>query len=124
MRSTRIGLVLLSVWLLAAPAGLASAQEGEGLSDVLTDLLRGSEGAGPTAGPDRRVPFGREEMQLSFAPLVKETAPAVVNVYASSKGFLAARCGQGCRTRWAPASSSMRAASSSPTSTSYATPTR
>ena len=85
MRSTRIGLVLLSVWLLAAPAGLASAQEGEGLSDVLTDLLRGSEGAGPTAGPDRRVPFGREEMQLSFAPLVKETAPAVVNVYASKQ---------------------------------------
>ena len=85
MRSTRIGLVLLSVWLLAAPAGLASAQEGEGLSDVLTDLLRGSEGAGPTAGPDRRVPFGREEMQFSFAPLVKETAPAVVNVYASKQ---------------------------------------
>jgi Do/DeqQ family serine protease len=85
MRSTRIGLVLLSVWLVAAPAGLASAQEGEGLSDVLTDLLRGSEGAGPTAGPDRRVPFGRDEMQFSFAPLVKETAPAVVNVYASKQ---------------------------------------
>ena len=31
------------------------------------------------------MPFGREEMQLSFAPLVKETAPAVVNVYASKK---------------------------------------
>ena len=29
------------------------------------------------------MPFGREEMQLSFAPLVKQTAPAVVNVYAS-----------------------------------------
>src|SRR5690606_16743292 len=85
MRSTRIGLVLVASWLLIAPAGLATAQEGEGLSDVLTDLLRGSEGAGPTAGPDRRVPFGREEMQLSFAPLVKKTAPAVVNVYASSK---------------------------------------
>lgn len=85
MRSTRIGLVLVASWLLIAPAGLATAQEGEGLSDVLTDLLRGSEGAGPTAGPDRRVPFGREEMQLSFAPLVKETAPAVVNVYASKQ---------------------------------------
>jgi Do/DeqQ family serine protease len=88
MRSTRIGLVLLGAWLLAAgamTARMAVAQEGEGLSDVLTDLLRGAEGAGPTAGPDRRVPFGREEMQLSFAPLVKETAPAVVNVYASKK---------------------------------------
>ncbi|HEY6633475.1 MAG TPA: DegQ family serine endoprotease [Rhizobiaceae bacterium] len=85
MRSTRLGLVLLSAWLLAIPAAPALAQEGEGLSDVLTDLLRGSEDAGPTAGPDRRVPFGRDEMQLSFAPLVKETAPAVVNVYASKQ---------------------------------------
>src|SRR5690606_1766395 len=85
MRSIRIGLVLVASWLLAAPAGLAVAQEGEGLSDVLTDLLRGSDDAGPTAGPDRRIPFGREEMQLSFAPLVKETAPAVVNVYASKR---------------------------------------
>jgi Do/DeqQ family serine protease len=33
--------------------------------------------------PRRRIPFGREEMQLSFAPLVKRTAPAVVNVYAA-----------------------------------------
>jgi Do/DeqQ family serine protease len=30
------------------------------------------------------VPFGNDEVQLSFAPLVKATAPAVVNVYASS----------------------------------------
>ena len=31
------------------------------------------------------VPFGQQEMQLSFAPLVKATAPAVVNVYASQQ---------------------------------------
>ena len=88
MRATRIGFVLLGAWLAAAVvpvARMAVAQEGEGLSDVLSDLLRGSEGVGPTAGPDRRIPFGREEIQLSFAPLVKETAPAVVNVYASKK---------------------------------------
>ncbi len=86
MRATRVATVLLGVWLLAAAAltaGIAAAQEGEGLTDVLTDLLRGAEGAAPTPGPDRRIPFGREEIQLSFAPLVKETAPAVVNVYAS-----------------------------------------
>ena len=88
MRLTRIGLLMIG--LCVAGAGLtvtrtALAQEGEGLSDVLTDLLRGSNDGGATAGPDRRVPFGREEMQLSFAPLVRETAPAVVNVYASKK---------------------------------------
>jgi len=43
--------------------------------------------AAPQAQPDadtvqRRVPFGRAEVQLSFAPLVEETGPAVVNVYA------------------------------------------
>lgn len=42
--------------------------------------------SGADAGqPVRRVPFGRQEMELSFAPLVKQTAPAVVNVYASSR---------------------------------------
>jgi Do/DeqQ family serine protease len=85
MRSTRIGLVLLSAWLVAAAPASVLAQDGEGLSDVLTDLLRGTDDDGATAGPDRRVPFGRQEMQLSFAPLVKETAPAVVNVYASKQ---------------------------------------
>ena len=33
------------------------------------------------AAPDRTVPENRAEMQLSFAPLVREAAPAVVNVY-------------------------------------------
>ncbi|MHA6684149.1 DegQ family serine endoprotease [Mesorhizobium sp. A556] len=82
----------LSLFALCALLGFASApttrpahadDKGPGLADVLTDLLHGVEGENPTAGPDRRVPFGRDEIQLSFAPLVKQTAPAVVNVYAS-----------------------------------------
>jgi S1-C subfamily serine protease len=89
MRAKRLPLALLcAVMVLAAALTMRSAvaedkNSDPGLSDVLTDLLHGVEGDNPTAGPDRRVPFGREEMQLSFAPLVKETAPAVVNVYAS-----------------------------------------
>ncbi len=39
----------------------------------------------PVEDNRRRVPFGREEIQLSFAPLVKETGPAVVNVYAKQQ---------------------------------------
>ncbi|MFD2653533.1 DegQ family serine endoprotease [Brucella rhizosphaerae] len=31
----------------------------------------------------KQIPLSRGDMQLSFAPLVKETAPAVVNVYAA-----------------------------------------
>ena len=39
----------------------------------------------PATVDSKRVPFGRAEIELSFAPLVKNTAPAVVNVYASQK---------------------------------------
>ena len=35
------------------------------------------------AQQERRTPQSRQQVQLSYAPLVKETAPAVVNVYAS-----------------------------------------
>lgn len=35
------------------------------------------------ATPSKEVPLSRGDMQLSFAPLVKETTPAVVNVYAA-----------------------------------------
>lgn len=90
MRFTRLSLVLLCAVMAlavvpAARQALAedAAKTDPGLSDVLTDLLHGVEGENSTSGPDKRVPFGREEVQLSFAPLVKQTAPAVVNVYAS-----------------------------------------
>lgn len=90
MRAKRLSLVLLCAMLAFAAAPTvrqALAEEAPkadpGLSDVLTDLLHGVEGENATSGPDKRVPFGREEVQLSFAPLVKQTAPAVVNVYAS-----------------------------------------
>jgi serine protease Do len=33
------------------------------------------------AGAEKRVPESREQVQFSYAPLVKKTAPAVVNVY-------------------------------------------
>jgi len=35
------------------------------------------------AGQERRVPSGAAEVQLSFAPVVRRVAPAVVNVYAA-----------------------------------------
>ncbi|MER8709583.1 DegQ family serine endoprotease [Mesorhizobium sp. M0323] len=89
MRVKRLSLVLICALMALAivPAARhALAEENKpdpGLSDVLTDLLHGVEGENATSGPDKRVPFGREEVQLSFAPLVKQTGPAVVNVYAS-----------------------------------------
>jgi Do/DeqQ family serine protease len=35
--------------------------------------------------PDKRIPFARSDVELSFAPLVKAASPAVVNVYASTQ---------------------------------------
>lgn len=70
----------------AAPLHAEEAKPDPGLSDVLTDLLDSMEEPPPAAAAaGKRLPFGRAEIQLSFAPLVKETAPAVVNVYASQQ---------------------------------------
>lgn len=77
-------LAAVAVVLAISPA-LAQDAGSDGLSDTLNKLLGGDESSKTEAPPHRRVPFGREEMQLSFAPLVKKTAPAVVNVYASQQ---------------------------------------
>ncbi|MDQ6434906.1 Do family serine endopeptidase [Mesorhizobium sp. LHD-90] len=77
-------LVAAPAWTQDKPAPDKPAEPG--LKDVLSDLLeRMEEPPPPPAPPGRRLPFGRAEIQLSFAPLVKETAPAVVNVYASQQ---------------------------------------
>ena len=72
-------LIVAAFTLSPLRADDAPAQD---LGTILTDLLRGGLDADQ---PQRRLPFGRSEMQLSFAPLVAETAPAVVNVYASAQ---------------------------------------
>ena len=35
----------------------------------------------PASATDKRLPNSQREIQLSFAPLVKRAAPAVVNIY-------------------------------------------
>ncbi|PHP65018.1 serine protease [Zhengella mangrovi] len=90
--SAVLGSLLL---LLVTGAGLQAAENGD-LRGLLGKLL-GEPQQGqaveqaPATGPQgmaaadsKRVPFGRRDMELSFAPLVKQTAPAVVNVYAKS----------------------------------------
>ena len=83
MRLCHAALVALLL-ILAGPGAPAFAQDGNSFSNMLEGLLRGSkDDAAPEQGAMRRVPFSAGEMQLSFAPLVRETAPAVVNVYAA-----------------------------------------
>src|SRR5262245_61707526 len=92
---------LLIMLALIVPLGFATAEEGGELGELFKELLGGGtdevtppadgsqaatrEAVAPAPADDKRVPFGREEMELSFAPLVKNTAPAVVNVYASQE---------------------------------------
>lgn len=73
---------VLSLALVAGAASNLAAQESRGLADALSDLLRGGT---PSEEATRRLPFGREEVQLSYAPLVRAVSPAVVNVYASQQ---------------------------------------
>lgn len=87
----RAVLAIVLAGSLALAGGAAAEDNGSvGIGSFLTDMLRGAEvgqGAAEDAGPDqsrRRVPFSESQIQLSFAPLVRETAPAVVNVYASA----------------------------------------
>jgi Do/DeqQ family serine protease len=76
--------VLLSVLMLGIVAPLALAQESDqSPGDMLIDLFGRGQKRTEDARPNRRIPLSRDEMQLSFAPLVRETAPAVVNVYAA-----------------------------------------
>jgi Do/DeqQ family serine protease len=62
----------MRVWILAAAASLAAVGG--------VDLALAQE-AGPPA-VERQVPQTNEQIQLSFAPLVRKASPAVVNVYA------------------------------------------
>ncbi len=90
LRNAALGLALIAGFSVT---GIAVAQDsGNVLGDIMRELLGGSDKAPAQATPapapaepGKRVPFGREDMQLSFAPLVKTTTPAVVNVYATQK---------------------------------------
>jgi Do/DeqQ family serine protease len=59
---------LLSLAVLAACSGQPGKSSAQGVQ-------------GGFATPDRRVPGGAGEMRMSFAPVVKKAAPAVVNVF-------------------------------------------
>lgn len=80
---TSVVLVALAAAIVIGP--VQSFAEGGGLSQLLGGFLRGSTETTASQAVDRRVPFGQQEMQLSFAPLVREIAPAVVNVYATQQ---------------------------------------
>jgi len=51
------------------------------LAAALAVALAVAPAVAPAVAQEKAVPDTRQELQLSFAPLVKKTAPAVVNIY-------------------------------------------
>jgi Do/DeqQ family serine protease len=84
-------ILALTIAATALAAGLVQAQEqtSRNLLDLFgfgSERTEGSSDAPPNDERlQRRLPFSQEEVQLSYAPLVAEAAPAVVNVYASQQ---------------------------------------
>jgi Do/DeqQ family serine protease len=84
--------LVASGWLVATVGVAAQENEPSTIDRLLGDLFGqgardnggdATRGGDPNAlRPPEMVPESREQMQLSFAPLVRQTAPAVVNVYA------------------------------------------
>ncbi|MDJ0948196.1 MAG: DegQ family serine endoprotease [Alphaproteobacteria bacterium] len=48
-------------------------------------LLAAGLGAAPALAESKAVPSSRQQVELSFAPLVKQVAPAVVNIYTKTE---------------------------------------
>jgi Do/DeqQ family serine protease len=64
------------------PAICVALIAGLGLSAMAVNSANGQEETLAGAGsPERGLPRSRTDMQLSFAPVVRDAAPAVVNVY-------------------------------------------
>jgi Do/DeqQ family serine protease len=90
----RQALRLVMAISIAVAAGLAAplSQSGPaGAESGRTDVRLAQNGAAPAPAPiapvgkGAAVPDSRETIRLSFAPIVKRVAPAVVNVYATAR---------------------------------------
>ncbi len=75
-------IVVLSAFLAFAPTSSAENSLSQALRGMLSEL---TEGAGSQNARKKVVPENQLVAQVSFAPLVKAVAPAVVNVYAAKK---------------------------------------
>lgn len=87
--SLRIGALILALvtWSVTSTAP-SKAQGVDGLLELLERVVPGEREADPSGNTSdaiaaRRVPFSGAEIQLSFAPLVQQVSPAVVNIYAA-----------------------------------------
>ena len=88
LRKMTIWLCAMVILAMPFPKQARAQDTSEVLRGFLEELLQPRQESRQSnrstqQSADRRVPFGRRDMQLSFAPLVEETAPSVVNIYAA-----------------------------------------
>jgi len=85
MSLPRLSVLAAAAAAVLAAAGIAYALEGNGKPQPVAQSSPAMQVAAAAAPADsRQVPQSRTEIELSFAPLVTQVAPAVVNVYAST----------------------------------------
>ncbi|MGL4489419.1 MAG: DegQ family serine endoprotease [Rhizobiaceae bacterium] len=90
MTILRVFAAVLTLLGLLISSARAEDNVGENLGRLLDQLLK-KESPAPVAQPNlplqsgKRIPFSQSDIELSFAPLVKSTSAAVVNVYASAQ---------------------------------------
>jgi Do/DeqQ family serine protease len=86
---TLLATIILALMFAVASTAAFAADNSGVFKGLLSDQLKGQANVVKTqtqqsdSAVSRRIPFSQKQIQLSFAPLVKETAPAVVNVYAA-----------------------------------------
>ena len=81
----RIKTILLVILGLFVGAAVAFAWQSRGNDGALAQQVEQISDAPDLPAERRQVPGSREEVLLSYAPLVKKVAPAVVNVYSARR---------------------------------------
>ena len=89
-KKTRYAMILATLVAAFSFAGTAQAEFGidDMFRDAISKLLPKNEQTAETSAQSNetiRVPVSRAEIQLSFAPVVKQVANSVVNVYGTRK---------------------------------------
>ena len=81
----RISKIVIQLFIVFSLTAIVPARAEQGIDDVFKDALGKLLQQNTEGKRQKSVPANKGQMQLSFAPLVKQVAPSVVNVYATKK---------------------------------------
>ncbi|MFK5979290.1 MAG: Do family serine endopeptidase [Rhizobiaceae bacterium] len=81
----RISKIIIQLFIVFSLTVIMPVRAEQGVDDVIKDALGKLLERRGEAANGKNVPTSKIQMHLSFAPLVKQVAPSVVNVYAVKK---------------------------------------